>query len=137
VPEKDEQALKVRQLQGVLRTVREANQAVQKQLSELQNFANAVVADSVGKNGFTTWKLEVVLSEVKEGVGSAWRGYPVLGATRGGLAPAKEPPGKNPERYKRVTAVRSFITRCVFCLDQSLMSMTTMSPGSQAQTTLW
>jgi len=36
VPEKDEQALKVRQLQGVLRTVREANQAVQKQLSELQ-----------------------------------------------------------------------------------------------------
>jgi type I restriction enzyme S subunit len=103
VPEKGEQALKVRQLQGVLRTLREANQAAQKQLSELQNFANAVVADSVSKSGFTTWKLELVLSEVKEGIGPAWRGFPVLGATRCGLAPAKEPPGKNPERYKPVT----------------------------------
>lgn len=42
------------------------------------------------------------LSEVKEGVGKGWAEFPVLGATREGLAPAKERPGKNPERYKPV-----------------------------------
>lgn len=44
------------------------------------------------------------LDEVKHGIGSTWKEHPVLGATREGLAPAKERPGKNPERYKPVTA---------------------------------
>jgi len=43
-----------------------------------------------------------VLTEIKSGIGADWAKYPVLGATRGGLAPAKERPGKNPERYKPV-----------------------------------
>lgn len=43
-----------------------------------------------------------VLTEIKSGIGADWAKYPVLGATRAGLAPAKEPPGKNPERYKPV-----------------------------------
>jgi type I restriction enzyme S subunit len=43
-----------------------------------------------------------VLTEVKSGIGTDWAKYPVLGATRDGLAPAKDPPGKNPERYKPV-----------------------------------
>ena len=43
-----------------------------------------------------------VLTEVKNGIGKDWAKYPVLGATRDGLAPAKEPPGKHPERYKPV-----------------------------------
>jgi type I restriction enzyme S subunit len=42
------------------------------------------------------------LREVTEGVGNEWQKYPVLGATRAGLAPAKEPVGKNPGRYKPV-----------------------------------
>lgn len=42
------------------------------------------------------------LIEVTQGVGSDWSHYPVLGATRDGLAPAKEPVGKAPERYKLV-----------------------------------
>jgi type I restriction enzyme S subunit len=41
-----------------------------------------------------------VLKEVKAGIGENWSKYPVLGATRKGLAPAKEPPGKNPQKYK-------------------------------------
>jgi type I restriction enzyme S subunit len=45
-----------------------------------------------------------VLVEVKAGVGSSWSHYPVLGATREGLAPAKEPVGKKPERYKPVVS---------------------------------
>jgi len=43
-----------------------------------------------------------VLTEVKAGIGKDWTRYPVLGATRSGLAPAKELPGKNPARYKPV-----------------------------------
>lgn len=43
-----------------------------------------------------------VLIEVKAGIGPDWAKFPVLGATREGMAPAKEPPGKNPERYKPV-----------------------------------
>jgi type I restriction enzyme, S subunit len=43
-----------------------------------------------------------VLTEVKTGVGEEWAKYRVIGATVDGLAPAKERPGKNPERYKPV-----------------------------------
>lgn len=42
------------------------------------------------------------LEEVARGVGSSWARYRVVGATRAGIAPAKEPVGKNPERYKLV-----------------------------------
>lgn len=45
-----------------------------------------------------------VLTEIKAGIGKDWAKYPVLGATRAGVAPAKELPGKNPERYKPVVA---------------------------------
>lgn len=45
-----------------------------------------------------------VLTEIKSGIGSDWSKYPVHGATRVGLAPAKERPGKNPERYKPVVS---------------------------------
>lgn len=43
-----------------------------------------------------------VLEEVKKGIGATWAQYPVLGATRAGLALAKEPVGKVPGRYKPV-----------------------------------
>ena len=43
-----------------------------------------------------------VLTEVKAGIGKDWAKYPVMGATRDGLAPAKERPGKSPQRYKPV-----------------------------------
>jgi type I restriction enzyme S subunit len=48
------------------------------------------------------------LAEVRLGVGVEWSQYPVLGATRGGLAPAKEGVGKTPERYKLVDPVTVF-----------------------------
>lgn len=47
-------------------------------------------------------KLGDVLIEIKKGIGENWADYPVYGATVEGLAPAKEPPGKNPGRYKPV-----------------------------------
>ena len=48
------------------------------------------------------------LHEVTQGIGDDWRGYPVLGATRAGLAPAKEGVGKNPGRYKPVRPATIF-----------------------------
>jgi len=52
----------------------------------------------------TAWRpLGEVLDEVTAGIGAAWRGQPVLGATRAGLAPAKEGVGQQPHRYKPVT----------------------------------
>ncbi|NOT13027.1 MAG: hypothetical protein HOP23_14530 [Methylococcaceae bacterium] len=50
----------------------------------------------------TETRLGDVLDEIKQGIGANWAEYPVLGATRNGLAPAKEPPGKQPQRYKPV-----------------------------------
>jgi type I restriction enzyme S subunit len=47
-------------------------------------------------------KLADCLIEVTKGVGADWHKYRVLGATRDGLALAKEPVGKSPERYKLV-----------------------------------
>jgi len=47
-------------------------------------------------------KLSDGLVEVTDGIGSEWQQYPVLGATRQGVAPAKEAVGKSPERYKLV-----------------------------------
>lgn len=46
--------------------------------------------------------LSEALVEVSSGVGPKWSDYRVLGATRAGLALAKEPVGKSPERYKLV-----------------------------------
>jgi type I restriction enzyme S subunit len=49
-----------------------------------------------------TIPLSDALVEVASGVGPAWSQHRVLGATRDGLALAKEPVGKAPERYKLV-----------------------------------
>ena len=45
---------------------------------------------------------EIVLDEIYRGIGPRWREFPVIGATRAGWSPAKEPVGKSPERYKLV-----------------------------------
>lgn len=47
-------------------------------------------------------RLAECLEEVTHGVGPARHRYRVVGATREGLAPAKERVGKKPERYKLV-----------------------------------
>ncbi|MBI3249672.1 MAG: restriction endonuclease subunit S [Deltaproteobacteria bacterium] len=47
-------------------------------------------------------RLDQCLEEVTKGIGPSWHKYRLIGATRGGLAPAKEGIGKNPERYKLV-----------------------------------
>ncbi len=65
-------------------------------------YSRAWPAPTDGQISVTETRLGDVLEEVKKGIGPSWADYPVLGATRNGLAPAKEPPGKQPQRYKPV-----------------------------------
>lgn len=46
--------------------------------------------------------LDDALFHVTEGIGAEWAEYEVVGATRAGVAPAKEKVGKTPQRYKPV-----------------------------------
>ena len=74
------------------------------QYQELSALVNSIVSNSLREEKRTARPLQDVLSEVKGGIGSRWHEFPVLGASRAGLAPAKERPGKHAERYKPVTA---------------------------------
>lgn len=89
-------------LKAQLAEVDKARQAVEAQLQEATKLADAIILDSIRHGKTTKHSLGDVLDEVKQGIGTNWADYPVLGATRNGLAPAKEPPGKKPERYKPV-----------------------------------
>lgn len=90
----------VARLKAQLAAAEQARQAAQAQLGELTMLANAVIRESVGDS--EPRSVGDVLEEVKQGIGAGWADYPVLGATRAGLAPAKESVGKHPERYKPV-----------------------------------
>jgi type I restriction enzyme S subunit len=90
-------------LKAQLAEVDKARQAAEKQLQESSKLADAIIFDSIRRGKLPKkYALREVLVEVKKGIGESWANYPVLGATRVGLAPAKEPPGKKPERYKPV-----------------------------------
>jgi type I restriction enzyme S subunit len=89
-------------LKAQLAAVEEARSAAQAQLAELTSLANAIIRQSVEQHDTSPESLGEVLDEVKAGIGPTWADYPVLGATRAGLALAKEPVGKQPQRYKPV-----------------------------------
>lgn len=89
-------------LKNQLAEVETARKALELQQQELVNLANAYIRESIEQSPAIETRLGEVLEEVKKGIGETWTDYPVLGATRGGLAPAKEPPGKQPQRYKPV-----------------------------------
>jgi type I restriction enzyme S subunit len=85
-------------------THNKARRAVRLQYQEMSALVNSIVSNSLRGDRRTSRPLQNVLCEVKEGIGSRWQEFPVLGATRTGLAPAKERPGKHAERYKPVAA---------------------------------
>lgn len=99
---KEKQRQIAARLKAQLAEVDKARQAAETQLRETAKLADAIVFDSIRSGRTTKHNLGDVLEEVKQGIGKNWVDYPVLGATRGGLAPAKEPPGKRPERYKPI-----------------------------------
>ena len=91
-----------RKLRNILNQISTAIEATGHQFSELLRLSTSIIYESLRLSETVTKSLGESLIEVKNGIGSKWREYPVLGATRVGLAPAKERPGKQPERYKPV-----------------------------------
>lgn len=102
VPKIEEQRSIATHLKAQLAAIEKARQAATDQITELPNLAHAIIRETLNHPDTETHPLGDVLEEVKRGVGASWADYPVLGATRSGLAPAREPVGKNPERYKPV-----------------------------------
>jgi type I restriction enzyme S subunit len=98
--DKNDQRRIAASLKAQLNLIEEAGSAALVQIDEVVNLANAIIRQSVEHSGTDSRKLGDVLNEIKKGIGKTWAEYPVLGATRAGLALAKEPVGKSPERYK-------------------------------------
>ena len=88
-------------VQEQLAEVERARAAVETQLQAADALVEALLRDSLCSA--TQAPLSECLCEVTDGIGKEWQAFPVLGATRAGLAPAKEPVGKSPERYKPVS----------------------------------
>lgn len=89
-------------LDKTLFEIKKAREATEVQIAAISNLANAIIFDSLNNSETVNYSLGKVLDEVKNGIGSAWKSYPVYGATRKGIALAKEPPGKTPQRYKPI-----------------------------------
>jgi type I restriction enzyme S subunit len=82
--------------------VERARAAAEAELELSASLIEAYLRQSLSNGNVRRIPLRECLQEVSSGVGAAWRNYPVMGATRDGIAPAKEAVGKNPERYKLV-----------------------------------
>ncbi len=90
------------QLKSQLAEADRARTALQAQVAAADALVAATLRESLAHGGTCTFRIADCLDEVTQGIGPTWRQFPVLGATRGGLAPAKESVGKAPERYKPV-----------------------------------
>lgn len=88
--------------------VERARAAVEAQGNLLADFIEAHLRASLLNATPVKLPLSSALTEVSRGVGASWGEYDLLGATRAGIAPAKEGVGKTPERYKRVEAATVF-----------------------------
>lgn len=93
----------VTRLKSALSEAHQAASAARTQREEVSTLSSAIVRESTQKHSTHSRSLGDVLDEVKRGVGSDWASHPVLGATRDGLAPAKEQPGKQAPKYKPAT----------------------------------
>jgi type I restriction enzyme S subunit len=78
----------------------QAKSAIQQQIQATADLVESLLRHSLASA--TETPLGLCLREVTKGIGEDWSRYPVLGAARAGLSPAKEPVGKTPQRYKPV-----------------------------------
>ncbi len=87
-----------------LAAVERARAAAEEQVELLAKLVESYLRHSFSAASVRRIKLSQCLHEVSHGVGSSWGDYRIVGATRAGIAPAKEKVGKRPERYKLVDA---------------------------------
>ncbi|MHB9108552.1 MAG: restriction endonuclease subunit S [Armatimonadota bacterium] len=95
-------------LREQMSAVERARTATQAQLEAIEALPAAFMRASLRQGQRQQHLLGDCLCEVRGGIGTTWSSFPVLGATRDGLAPAKEAVGKVPERYKLVDPVTVF-----------------------------
>jgi len=100
VPDKIQQAKISDTLQVQLSEVERAIASIEVQIKTCETLGDVLLRESLTKSDQRP--AGDCLVEVTSGIGESWNNYPVLGATRSGIAPAKEPVGKNPYRYKLV-----------------------------------
>lgn len=108
IPSPSEQKRIAKIVQEQLSGVERARAASKIALDEAIGLPGAFVRESIRNNQTCRRSLRDCLIEVKNGVGDGWGDYPVLGATRDGIAPAKEGVGKAPGRYKLVDPTTVF-----------------------------
>ncbi len=102
LPPLEEQRRIAAALKRRLALVERARAAGAAQMQLLASHTEATLRASYASVALGEVELGEHLHEVSGGVGRSWSNYRLVGATRGGLAPAKEPVGKRPERYKLV-----------------------------------
>lgn len=88
--------------------VEKARAAAQVRLEATMALPASFVSESLTTGLKRRYSLDDCLTQIRNGIGADWSKYPVLGATRDGLAPAKEGVGKAPARYKLVDPVTVF-----------------------------
>jgi type I restriction enzyme S subunit len=95
-------------LREQMAAVEKARTAAQARLEAAMALPASFVSESLATGLNHRYSLADCLIEIRNGIGASWSKYPVLGATRDGLSPAKEGVGKAPARYKLVDPVTVF-----------------------------
>ena len=95
-------------LKEQMAAVDKARAAAQARLEAVKALPAAFARETLRNGCGQSRPLGECLVEIRSGVGAHWSKYPVLGATRDGLALAKAPVGKAPDRYKFVDPVTVF-----------------------------
>ena len=111
-------------------TVEIARTAVEAQKERfLDALLLTAIRQTLGVAGVTIRTVGEVLHEVTKGTGENWADFPIYGATRAGLALAKEPAGKTPWRYKPVEPGTIFYNPMRILIGSIAMLANDVPPG--------
>ncbi len=102
LPRLSEQRRIASRLKEQMTAVEQAREGIEVMRQGLDDLVAAWIREGIQDPDTTMQSVEEVLEEVTHGIGNRWAEFPVLGATRSGVAPAKEGVGKTPGRYKPV-----------------------------------
>jgi type I restriction enzyme S subunit len=109
--------------------VERARKVSEEQTNAAELYPFALVRESLKGARPRQMPLGDCLDEVRAGDGAEWSNFPDLGETRRGLALAKDPVGKNPERYKAVAHGTVFYNPMRILLGSISMVDETDRPG--------
>lgn len=102
LPPLEEQTRIVAQIAARRCEISQVRDDITKQRRNLHSLKNVIIHQLFDPVNKPKVRLDVVLLHQTQGIGEKWAEYPVYGATRGGIALAKEKVGKHGRRYKPV-----------------------------------